>query len=180
MLVCIAACGLAPEVALQTRLTHQAPCGRCRLKQRRREIRHQQHDTESSQRGSSFPMISVLLDFADPSSPDKTLRPLAATASARSARFRFAFLGTKYGVRSNEFHGASPCLAAPRPPNGMASARHSWYCGIRYQHTDSPYLQQNLDAEPEHRSPHGQSVTNEAGLANLVRVEQPDPCCSTP
>lgn len=75
MLVCIAACGLAPEVALlPTRLTHQAPCGRCR---------HLQH---------------ILQDFADPSSPDKKLRPLPAMASAKSVRFRFSFLGFKYGV----------------------------------------------------------------------------------
>lgn len=135
-------------------------------KQRQREIRHEQHDAESSHRGSSLPMFALLLclfrasffrfggwrivrqDFADPSSPDKRLRPLPAMASAKSLRFRFSFLGTNYGVRGGECDGAPPCLAAPPPPKGMSSARHSWcYWGIRYQHTDSQCLQQKLDTD---------------------------------
>ncbi|KAL7817861.1 hypothetical protein V8C26DRAFT_428469 [Trichoderma gracile] len=48
-------------------------------------------------------------------------------ASAKSVRFRFSFLGIEYG--------------------GMSSVRHSWYCGIRYQHSDSACLQQDLDTD---------------------------------
>lgn len=139
-----------------------------RLKQSRREIRHQQHDAESSHRGSSFPMISLLLvsfafvadeafDRTSPTPPAPTRSSAHFPPWLRLRAFDFAFLfwASSTGYGGHECDGAPPCLASSLvlrmacPPCGTP--------GTVGFGTSMP-TRRVCSAKPGHRSPHGQSV----------------------